>query len=202
MIDHYKGCFLRRDVDDDLKKFFSSVFLSFKEEINHLADSLYVNKDQKFYKYIERTWVGVFNDAVKRSFPGAATLQEFSVQLDRIGRADYFVRLPDKKIDLLFEAKANIDNGSWDYSSMGNWYDRIILQADSYYRAEMNDYLDKTYLVALIFGWLPNAATVETAKRYMDLTDEEKEEKDPCDFCALFLSEEHGLWVYGKLKRA
>lgn len=204
MIEDY-SCYLSKSLDKPLSLFFENVFKSFHKELHLLADNVYQNKPDKIFQYIERTWVGVFNNAVRRAYPDAVTLEEFSVGLENsYGRADYFVRLPDHEIDMLFEAKMYEDMGNDknEYTETQYWYNEVINQARSYYNAEATDYLPNTYAIALIFGWMRKPTALQRARAYMQSTDEEKAKKDPTDFCAFFTDSKNGLWVYGKVEKA
>lgn len=190
-----------------VKAFFERVFVSFERELKHLEAFIYPDSPEQVFNNIERSWVGIFDNAVRYTYADkVATLQEFSVALSDkcYGRADYFVRLIEENTDLLFEAKQYEDLGGNNYTGMNDWYSKILKKADGYYQSEQHSYkyYDDTYLVALIFGWIRKENVLKNAMAEMEYLLAGNKPKDNADFAALFSSGGHGVWVYGKAIKA
>ena len=110
-------CWKLRLKEKSLFTFFEKVLTQFHGELEILSQQWYIYEGgidgnpgfNDVFTLIERSYVGLFNNAVIRSFPLDATLQEFSVHLGgrKYIRCDYLVKHWDGKnsIDILFEAK-------------------------------------------------------------------------------------------------
>lgn len=210
-IEYYnQQCYLSTDFASrhtGLATFFKETFKAFHSELMHLHEVIYPGQHENVFNNIERSWVGIFDNSVKRAYGDrAATIEEFSVTLGEkyYGRADYFVRLPNEQTDLLFEAKHYEETGGNNYKGMDNWYSSIIKQAGMYYNADVQNYHyeEHAYLVALIFGWIRKGNALKNAKSEMEHLFDGKMPKDKADFAALFFLGDHGVWVYGKVEKA
>lgn len=181
--------------------FFEKVFEMMNAELNQIAVSFYLGeKENVVFECIERQWVGIFNNAVIKSykFDEVTTLQEYSVPLaeKQYGRADYLVRLDN--IDMLFEAKMCEEKGTVCSDEMMEAdYLKVIQQATKYLKFnERGSYKEELYLIAIYFGWIRNEGVLEKVKRVMDAG---KSTTDKTDFCTLFCNESSGVWVYGRV---
>ncbi|MBK6840059.1 MAG: hypothetical protein IPG90_18730 [Bacteroidetes bacterium] len=112
-----------------------------------LADQWYnYSEDEKngveeVFALIERSYIGLFNNAVVKSFPQDSVLQEFSVHLGgrNYVRNDYLVKHWDgeRSISLLFEAKQRqFDGRNYSLAETKAFLDPFILQGKKYYIAE------------------------------------------------------------------
>lgn len=207
-IEYYNNQFYRSNAleqsNPSVKNFFEKTFVSFWIELSHLQDVIYQDKPELVFNNIERSWLGIFDNAVRRAYPDdAATLQEFSVALgDKCyGRSDYFVRLKKESMDLLFEAKHYEDLGGNNYAGMNDWYSQILKKADGYYQSELSSYKyhDNTYLIALIFGWIRKEQVLKVAMAEMERLFAGNTPKDNADFAALFSGSGQGYGFMEKL---
>jgi hypothetical protein len=127
--------------------------------------------------YRERSLLGLLNNAVVRGDRSGAliSLQEFSVSTDsKIGRSDLWVSDKKKKVDLLIESKYHAgrlgESERWTAQDQQDFLNRVIHQANTYYRAERRHYSKNTFAVALIFeaiGGAKAAARAKTAAKIM-----------------------------------
>lgn len=169
-------------------------------ELRQIALAFYSKNEKEVFNCIERQWVGIFNNAVIKSykFDEVTTLQEYSVPLaeKQYGRADYLVRLDN--IDMLFEAKMYEEKGTvCSDEVMEADYLRVLQQAAKYLKFnERGSYKEELYLVAIYFGWIRNEEVLEKVKLVMDAG---KSATDKTDFCTLFCNESSGVWVYGRV---
>lgn len=88
------------------------------------------------FRIIERTWVGVLNNALIRVDPEITTLQEHSVWSDEknIGRCDLLFRhcYNGKKDDFFTEAKVWEFTNNWGIPTQTDFYNKILCQAYNY----------------------------------------------------------------------
>jgi hypothetical protein len=190
-----KSIILKDSNDVRVKPFFKKILDEFGEELIKLAELIYSYPNNEkgidglksindVFALIERTYVGVLNNAIIRSYSEAVTLQEFSVYNEHkaSGRADLFVSVPDTEgtLDFLFEAK--VDTTRWKkYSNEQTLkeYQEIYNQAHAYYSDEEKYYSQKPHIVSIIFEWV----------RHKDLLDEilkEEDEDDCTDFYYIY----------------
>ena len=190
-----------------VKTFFSNVLNAFGDELKKLATVVYqypsnqmgldgLESENDVFALIERTYVGIFNNAVVRAYPNAVTLQEFGVYFEtpKRGRADLFITFEDDKLgmDFLVEAK-HVGEVQWKIPSQKDvikHYSDTYNQALSYYTAEEKYYLQKPIIVTITFEW---------ARRQdqLDAVLKETYTDDHTDFYYLFHTNSAGLLVYG-----
>jgi hypothetical protein len=149
---------------------------------------------------IERSYVGLFNNAVIRSFPLDAALQEYSVHLGgrKYIRCDYLVKHWDGKnsIDILFEAKSRQFNGKvYSTEDSKQFFAPFIEQGEKYYQIEEKYYLGTCYVSSLVFEWVRKKKHVEQVLNWKDMDD------GITDFFCFYHSDVAGLMVYGNLKK-
>ena len=198
-----------------MKTFLYNTLNAFTEELNVVAESMYrypnnyKGIDQKesindVFALIERSYIGLYNNAVIRSFPEDTTLQEFTVYQkeendDRErhkGRADLFIvhKIGKGFINLLFEAKAY--QAEWKEDTpeeMKCYYRKLHDQAISYYNAEKEFYEGVTYIITINFDWIRSQHLLKEViqKEFID---------DGCtDFYYIYHTKEAGLMVYGSV---
>lgn len=150
-------------VDLGLETFFQKTLEYLRCELQLLHNSNYIHTlDEKLFALNERAWVGTFNNAIIRAFPGTVTLQEFGVYDNESkykGRVDLLVIWTNpegKKFTLLFEAKQcelrfkpQITRDSVDY------FNSVRDQAESYIKVKSEYYKDQaTFIIPIIFGWI------------------------------------------------
>lgn len=189
---------------DEIQKFFYDVLIAFEVELELIASKWFKNAGNKdlnnisdLFEQVERCYVGIFCNSIKRAFPDDAVLQEFSVYKGKfhLGWADLLAH--HKGVDILFESKR------WDYDgektkidTLKNYYGIIINQAKEYFLAEKDWYKNPTYLAALVFETIKNKSDLEKVKK--------NQEKDGLtDFSCLYYSAKggFGLMVYGKVEK-
>lgn len=196
----------KRLVDPALKKFFEKTLLAFSTELQLLADQWYnysedgKNGVDEVFALIERSYVGLFNNAVVKSFPQDSVLQEFSVHLGgrNYVRGDYLVKHweGDHSLSILFEAKQRQHDGrKYSMSETKAFLDPFIKQGKKYYKAEPQYYRDDTYISSLVFEWVRYP---EHLKNVLSWSDEDDE---ITDFYCLYHTERSGLMVYGNLEK-
>src|SRR5687768_15938812 len=89
-----------------LKDFFEKVLIRFQSELQLLAHNWYCysenDKDgtEEVFSLIERSYIGLFNNALVKSFPSDSVLQEYSVRQENgiYVRGDYLVRHENSNI--------------------------------------------------------------------------------------------------------
>lgn len=199
---HKEKTYFSSELPPEIKLFFENTFDALYKELKHLQAKIYPepHKAVEVFNNIERSWIGIFDNAVIRAYgDNVATLEEFSevIGVKRYGRADYFVRFKEK-IDLLFEAKHYEERGGSN-SKMNDEYKAIIDQARKYHKHDRG-YKDETYFVALLFGWIRKNSVLDKAMKY-SYNDIHNKAVDNCSFAALYSYDEHGIWVYGKVER-
>lgn len=188
--------------------FIIRILAELRTEMNRVSQAFYqtrVTGQELFgvdnlFSVIERTWVGIFNNALVRN-SDIAVMQEFSVWSDEknIGRCDLLFRFNDgnEEIDIVAEAKCYEFFNNWDKFNNAEFYKRILDQAYRYYKEERNYYEKKVKLMAIVFEWIRNNDRLEAAKKLMD---EFQHRNDPeTDFLSLYYGNSRGVFVYGKI---
>lgn len=158
---------------------------------------------EDLYWLIERSWLGIFNNAVIKAYPSTATLQEFSVwnkDSKCIGRCDYLFRWENggKKYDVITEVKQYESDGKWKYSQSEAFYQKIIEQARNYYEVESSHYPNEVLFLGLIFEWIGNDTQLKSLKPL--LSSYPKTEDPFTDFIQLIHTERAGVVVYGNVE--
>lgn len=199
-----------------IEQFLSVSLFALGKELNRIAKSIYQYPDglkgidgkegiNDVFALIERSNVGILNNAILRSFPDDDMLQEFTVYQmaneseKHLGRADFLVAHKCEhgdKINLLFEAKAGI--ALWkDYKAEDtkDWYEAIHKQAHDYYIAEKKFYTGDTFTIAISFDWVRDKNLLLEELKY----DSYKDDK-VTDFYFIYHTDEAGLMVYGNVK--
>jgi hypothetical protein len=197
-----------RNSNSVLKYFFEKTLLQFKHELQVLASQWYYysNEDgtpgtNDVFGLIERSYVGLFNNAIIKCFPNDAVLQEYSVHLGgrQYVRGDYLVKHWDdnKPINILFEAKQRLFDGI-DYTPDETriFLSEFITQGKKYYMAEQKYYLDAdTYVSSLVFEWVRYKEHLDKILKWSSLDD------GVTDFYCLYHTDGAGLMVYGNLEK-
>lgn len=184
-------------ITDELNKIVSAYYsYNFPEDDSAGIDNVFRN--------IERTWVGIFNNALLRVNPGIATLQEFSVWSSEknIGRCDLLFRHSHdgKKDDFVTEAKVWEFTDNWKYPTPREFYSGILGQAYIYYNTERkyyDSYKTDVWLLAFLAEWIRDKEKLEKAKNIMN--DWKQETDHETDFLSLYMGECRGAFVYGKI---
>src|ERR1035437_7505202 len=164
--------FIRNFSSKAIQDFFTKTLDAFGEELNRLASQMYKYPNGKkgidnhesindVFALIERSYIGLLNNAVVRSFPKNSTLHEFIVSGKKQGeRADYLVthHFDDQSINFLFEGKISEatykDYENYDPQVAAQYYKQIHDQACKYFEAEKEYYQNETYIVTIIFEWI------------------------------------------------
>jgi len=191
--------------------FMDKVFSSLEKEINLVADTFYkydpeehlnhYGKDDIF-TIIERTWIGLFNNAILRAFPNTATMQEFSVwsETKAVGRCDllFNYRYNGKEYDVISEAKSYEFTDDWNKTDSLQFYKPILEQAEKYHLLERKYYTRPVVLMIIVFEWIRDTTKLERATSIMKKWTAQSDSET--DFVALYTGESRGLFVYGKTK--
>jgi hypothetical protein len=188
----------------DHQDFFKGVLTKFAEELGALCKEMYMGKESEMFSLIERTYIGILNNAIVRLYDDrVTTLQEFSVwDTEKIvGRADFLVKMnfKDHKTYFLFEGKHREFIGKiYSGSNLENDYNDFIFQALKYYNAEKKYYEEPVFIVAIIFEWIRNQHRLDQVLNWPD------EDDGLTDFYMLLRSynvanDNSGLMVYGKV---
>ncbi len=147
---------------------------------------------------IERSYVGLFNNAVIRSFPEDSVLQEYSVHVDgrKYIRGDYLVK--HQSTNILFEAKQRpFDGKTYEPADTKIFLDAFIKQGMEYYNAEQHNYNGSTFVSSLVFEWVRYPKHLELVN-----TKSWNEDDDGItDFYCLYHTDIAGLMVYGNLEK-
>lgn len=191
-----------------LKKVFQKVV----EEINKIALAFYnvsPEKEEivfadKIFSSIERTWVGIFNNALIKADESVSTLQEFAVwsYKGHEGRCDLLFEW--NKNHFLVEAKNREFNHNWQILAHESTFSFVLDQAQGYYRAEESYYPPDTFAMALIFEWVRNwdldLINKKVASYLKELT--ERTDNSASDFAVHISGKKRGVLIYGKIKKA
>lgn len=164
-------------------------------------DNIEAVGSDKIYASIERTWVGLLNNAIVRGTENA-TLQEFSVwgEEKHPGRCDLLVQFKDgtEKLDMLVEAKCReFPNTPGNVEDLSHRLKAALLQARLYYQAEMKYYTNQTYLMSLVFSWIRNGEGLKKAKELL-----EGGSLRNIHLNALYWSENRGVMLNGNIEPA
>jgi hypothetical protein len=203
-----KEIFLRETVPSEIQKFLRKTLDAFGAELNHLGNTIYQYPngmkgiDEKesindVFALIERSYFGIFNNAVIRSFPKDAVLQEFSVygkQHKHVGRADYLVSHyinNSKSVNLLFEGKASVANGKNDKKETKEYLHETYKKALKYYEAEKEYYINETLLITIVFEWIRKTKLLEAILNETYIDDE------ATDYYFIYHTKVAGIMVYG-----
>ena len=192
--------------DPALRNFFEESLQAFTAELQKLADQWYnYTEDEKngieeVFALIERSYVGLFNNAVVKSFPNDSSLQEFSVHLGgrNYVRGDYLVKHweGDRSLSILFEAKQRQHDGrKYSMSETKAFLDPFIEQGKKYYNAEPQYYRDETYISSLVFEWVRYSEHLKNVLSWSD------DDDGITDFYCLYHTNTVGLMVYGNLAK-
>jgi hypothetical protein len=209
---------LRPCGDQQVKEFINESLNAFGKELEVVAESMYrypnnlMGIDGKesindVFALIERSYVGLYSNAVVRCFPDDAVLQEFPIyQKDEIsnkekflGRADLFIvhKAGNNVINLLFEAKAF--PAEWkksDSEKLKSYYKGVHDQAFSYYNSEKDFYTGDTYIITINFDWIRNPHLLD------EVLKEEYGDDGCTDFYTIYHTKnEAGLMVYGNITK-
>lgn len=205
-----KQIILNESINPVLLNFFRKTFAALGNEFNKIASDIYLYPDKKkgiddkdsindVFSLIERTYVGILNNAILRTFPQDSTLQEFPVYGKKgfKGRADFLTvhnYAKGKFINLLFEAKAGVF--SWkDYTQeeTSQYYSQLHKQALGYYEAERSYYEAEIYTVAITFDWIRNMDLLATVLK-------EPYSDNVTDFYFIYYTSESGMSVSGSVR--
>ena len=180
----------------------------FGEELDMLCRQMYKGKEADMFSLIERTYIGLLNNAIVRFYgEKVTTLQEFSVWKDKklVGRADLLVRIKfdTNIVYFLFEGKQReFDGKEYLNNELESFFGGFENQARKYYDAEQDDYDEQVFIVPIVFEW------IRTKKKLSQVLNWEKDEDDGhTDFYSVFHSnfegdDNSGLMVYGKVVQA
>ena len=191
----------------ELGDFFQQALKGFHSEMNFVLDEFYSEEPEWVFALIERTFVGIWNNALIKTFPSLPVIQEFSVWGDdnkNKGRCDYFVKYKKdgKKFNLVFEAKQyEADGADYGPADTIKFYKKINDKAFKYFDTERKYYKGyggDTFLVSIVFEWIRKEDRLKKAFEWNNKDD------GLTDFYQVFYLEnsEHGLMVYGHVQLA
>ena len=190
---------------------FREVLEEINMELNRVASAFYsyeVEGDKtesvdNLFRFIERTWVGVFNNALNRHSSGITTLQEFSVWGNdkAAGRCDLLFRYHDNNDthDFITEAKTWEFFNNWGHPSSPEFYFSILSQAYKYYAAEVDyykAYKSNIWLLAFVVEWVRDKPMLEAANAIMNEWNHNTDNET--DFITLYKGKSSGAFIYGK----
>lgn len=194
-------------LNPSLQNFFKVVLDEFQRELQLIASQWYNYENEHgagtddIFALIERTYVGIFNNAIIRLFPNDAVVQEFSVEVGKgkYNRCDYLVKHWHKgnSINLMFEAKQRQFDGK-DYSpeESKSFLADFLNQGRGYFEAEKQFYLGaQTYVVSLVFEWVRYLEHLKQAFKYSNDCDD-----GVTDFFCFYHTDTAGLMVYGNVE--
>jgi len=192
--------------------YLKEVFQKVVDEINKIALAFYTVSPEKeeiiyadkIFSSIERTWVGIFNNALIKADESVTTLQEFAVWSDKghEGRCDLLFEW--NKNHFLVEAKNREFNQNWPLLTHESTFTFVLDQAQGYYRAEKSYYPPNTFVIALIFEWV-RSWDIELINKKLDLYLKDlpkRTDNSASDFAVHICGEKRGILIYGKIKRA
>lgn len=187
-----------------ISSFFEKLFPAFEKELNDAVKIFYGYTEPSpgeddLFRVIERTWLGLFNNAMLRCFPGIGTLQEFMVWGEdhkAKGRCDLLFNW--QSYDILVEAKCYEFKNDWHKCDSKKFYSEIIAKIkEVYYEHEKNYYSRPVLGMALVFEWIRTPKRLQAAIQIADKWPDKKDEET--DFLALFSTASAGVIVYGKV---
>ncbi len=205
---HHDKVHINEDVNGAMRTFLGTLLTGIKEEIDIVSNAFYNYDDQpnalkgvdNLFAIIERTWMGIFNNAIVRKFPDVATLQEFNVWNSErnTGRCDFLFCMKDDDgyFDIVTEAKMREFKNDWKQVERERDFEKIISQAYAYYKEEEIYYKKPVKLMALVFEWV-REERIEAAKGIMDNID--REIAKDFDFLSLYYGDRRGVFIYGKI---
>ena len=182
--------------------------MKFGEELDMLCIQMYKGNEADMFSLIERTYIGLLNNAIVRYYnEKVTTLQEFSVwnKNKLVGRADLLVRIKfdNEIVYILFEGKQReFDGKEYVSSQLEIFFETFETQARKYYDAEKEDYNEQVFIVPIVFEW------IRTQKKLTQVLNWETDRDDGhTDFYAVYHSncqteDNSGLMVYGKVIKA
>lgn len=194
---------------------FENTLKGITEELNKIYHSFYnynIAEDttkgvDNLFRVIERTWVGILNNALLKAEPSITTLQEFSVWSPErnIGRCDLLFRYEknNQKTDFVTEAKLYEFTDKWQNNNAKNHYFNILKQANSYYISERkyyDTYGSDVWLMAFVAEWIRTRDRLTRAKTIMNEWNDQTDSET--DFLTLYHGDSSGAFVYGKLIKA
>lgn len=188
-------------------EFFERIFHELHKELERLLETFHKNEKLKRYVFAlnEATWVGLFNNAIIRSFgENVTTLQEMGIYEEKkfYGRVDFLVHWKSSEnaepIHFIFEAKQNEEQNSKTILNDSSAYlENIQKQGEGYYNANKLYYKnDRVFIVPIVWGWIRKKGLIEEALKYKGFKSEIDEH---IDFCSLYYEGSNGVWVYGKV---
>jgi len=216
MITQHGLAYLRPDFkQSSTGELFSKVLENIQKELDGIYKAFYsypVNEAERpgidnIFRIIERTWVGVLNNALLKSDSRITTLQEFSVWSEErsIGRCDLLFRYEAgvQRFDFVTEAKLFEFTNRWKNETAEQFYNSILRQAFNYYDTEKkyyDTYKSEVWLVAFVVEWIRNSALLNEAVKIMSNWSQDTDNQT--DFLTLYIGNDCGAFVYGKLVRA
>jgi hypothetical protein len=205
---HHPNIFINEKLQSSFISFLTKTLKNFRDEMNCISQAFYqykVPNQEHFgvdnlFASIERTWVGMFNNALVRN-SDIAVLQEFAVWNSErnIGRCDLLFRFNEENedVDIVTEAKCYEFFNNWNMRKDTGFYKRILDQAYKYYIEEKIYYEKDVKLMAIVFEWIRNSEYLQIAKNIM--TGWEYNNDPETDFLTLYYGNTRGVFVYGKI---
>ena len=183
----------------------NDIFVAIAVEMTLITNAFYntPKTEDGVFTLIERSWIGILSDSIKRADKEAVSLQEFNVWSDisNIGRCDFLFQ--SQANTYLVEAKTNDHNPNWNLLAFSNTFPMILNQAQTYFNAEEKYYRkDQTYIIAIVFERI---ATVESEliSKVKNQVEKLKTGQDiHCDFYAFYQGTKKGVNIYGRIIKA
>jgi hypothetical protein len=205
---HHPKIYVNPKLANSFGTFISKVVIDLRAEMSRISQAFYQYKIldgelvgvDNLFSVIERTWIGIFNNALVRNSE-IAVMQEFNVwnSEKNIGRCDLLFRFKDEneEADIVVEAKSREFFNN--LSRLGNveFYKEILGQAYKYYKEEHNYYTKEVRLMAIIFEWIRNNERLEAAKSVMNNWGDKSDPET--DFLTLYYGNTRGVFIYGKI---
>lgn len=218
--DQFSGVYLRMNITFEppylqdrvpghIKSFLRNVLNGLKKEIELVGHAFYGKemKDESFhgvdkvFSNIERTWVGLWTNAMVRNTE-VPTFQEYHVYSDTrlVGRCVLLFQIPvdGAPMNFITEVKSQEFVNNWNTKDTLPYYLYVMDQANKYFKEEVGYYPDgRTRMMALFFEWIGNTMLLDKAK---DIMKDWKNNPDlEADFLGLYYGTQRGLFVYGKI---
>ena len=191
-----------------LEKFIADTLSSLREVIEITANAFYqeTEHDQevmgfdKMFGGIERTWVGIFNNAVVRTDATIATLQEFKVFSDEKeeGRCDFLFQVnKDNQIfNVYTEAKQAIHDSMSNLTAQ-NDYTTAFKQLNTYYEQEKKWCKCPNFQMVIRFEFINKSEELKLVQDAANNWDFSQD--DGTNFLSLYYYKKRGVLVYGKI---
>ena len=186
--------------------FFTNVLKQFQKELELLCTEMYKGKESDVFSLIERSYIGLWNNAIVKLYSnGATTLQEFSVWNSKnkvVGRADLLVKLKLEVggVYFLFEGKQReFDGKKYSDEEIEAFFRVFEQQAIKYYDAEKDSYEEKVYIVPLVFEWIRNQHRLKQVLNFPENVDDGQTDFYMVIHSGPDKSDSSGLMVYGKV---